>query len=256
MRSAKIIPLAGHEDMCAECGLTGQCLSKDADCADDLHAFEIPATPRVLRRGEHLFRTGQPFESVLVLRSGAVKTYMISLSGKEQVVGFHLPGDLLGIDSIESSEHMCNAVALDTCSFCTLPFDKLMRLCARSRTIQRRLFNRISRTVLHGESMLLTLGQKSAEQRVAAFLLRLIRRQAERGYSASEINLPMARADLASYLALAVETASRVLTRLQEAGVLTVRRSRVQVLDLEALGQAAEERIDDLRDSHYQSQVR
>jgi len=242
--------------MCSECGLTAQCLSKDPADSDELHAFEIPATPRVLRRGEHLFRTGQPFESIIVLRSGAVKTYMISLGGKEQVVGFHLPGDLLGIDSVESGEHMCNAVALDTCSFCTLPFDKLMRLCARSRTIQYRLFSRVSRTILHGENMLLTLGQKSAEQRVAAFLLRLLRRQAERGYSTTEINLPMARADLASYLALAVETASRVLTRLQEAGVLSVRRSQVQILDIEALGQAAEERIDDLLRSDHQRQVR
>ncbi len=249
MSGAKIVSIGGHEDACAECGLTTQCLSHDVDSAGESTDNDIAAAPRVLRRSEHLFRSGQPFEAVFVVRSGAVKSYMISRSGEEQVIGFHLPGDLVGVEAIESGEYICNAMALDTCSFCTLPYDKLLRLCACSRTVQRRFIGQLSRKVLHGENMLLTLGQKSAEQRLASFLLHLLRRHAERGFSASEINLPMSRADIASYLALAVETVSRVLTRLQDAGVLAVQRNRVQVLELDALGRAAEENVADLRNA-------
>ncbi len=247
MSGAKVVPIGAHEDACAGCGLTMQCLSHDVDNPDPSGSSDIPVAPRVLRRGEHLFRSGQPFEAVFVVRSGAVKTYMISRSGEEQVVGFHLPGDLVGIEAIAAGEYTCSAMALDTCSFCSLPFEKLMRLCGRSRTVRRRFVVQLAHKVVTCENMLLTLGQKSAEQRLASFLVHLLRRQYERGFSPTDINLPMSRADIASYLALAVETVSRVLTRLQDAGVLAVQRNRVQVLDLDALGRTAEEKVNDLR---------
>ena len=149
------------------------------------------------------------------------------------------------LDAIESGRHMCNAMVLDTSCICPLPYDQLSRLCARSPVIQSRLMNRLSRKIVDHEALLLILGQKTAEQRMAAFLLHFSRQQHDLGLSAVDINLPMSRADIASYLALAVETVSRVLTRLQDGGLLDVQRNHVRILNLDKLATIAEETLED-----------
>lgn len=243
--TAQVIPLRSRETACVECAFRNECLARASDSADPGESLSIPVAPRIVHRGDHLFRTGESFDRVFKVRSGAVKTYVILQNGDEQVIGFHTPGDVVGLDAIEPGRYVCNALVLDTSSVCPLPFDQLCRLSLRSAEIQERLLRRMSRKIKDHEGLLLILGQKTAEQRMAAFLLHHARRQRELGLSPVEINLPMSRADIASYLALAVETVSRVLTRLQEAGVLAVQRSRVRILDLEGLASIAEETIDD-----------
>jgi CRP/FNR family transcriptional regulator len=243
--TAEIIPLKPRETTCPDCVFRSECLAREAQGREDTGRREMPVLPRVLHRGDHLFRTGEEFTSLYTLRSGAAKTYVILRSGEEQVIGFHTPGDVIGLDAIQSGHYACNAVLLDTSSVCPLPFDRLCRLCAESVEIQSRLVGKMSRRILDQEGLLLVLGQKTAEQRLAAFLLHHSRNQQQLGLSPCEINLAMSRADIGSYLALAVETVSRVLTRLQEAGVLSVQRSHVEILDLDGLAAIAEETIDD-----------
>jgi len=239
--SAQIIPIRTRESTCDECAFRGECLAKpEAEMA----AHEISVTPRIVHRGDHLFRTAEPFQNVYTVRSGAIKTYVILQSGEEQVIGFHTPGDIVALDAIESGRYVCNAMVLDTSCVCPLPYEQLCRLMASSPEIQRRLVNKMSRRIVDHEGLLLILGQKTAEQRMAAFLLHHSKRQRGLGLSEVDINLPMSRADIASYLALAVETVSRVLTRLQEAGLLKVQRSRVRILNLENLATVAEETMD------------
>jgi CRP/FNR family transcriptional regulator len=234
--TAQIVPIRSRETACLECAFRAQCLARADEGCPAAAGDDIPVTPRVLHRGDHLFRTIEDFHSIYMVRSGAIKTYVILQSGEEQVIGFHTPGDIVGLDAIESGRHMCNAMVLDTSCICPLPFDQLCRLSARSPVIQTRLMHRLSRKIVDHEALLLILGQKTAEQRMAAFLLHFSRQQHDLGLSAVDINLPMSRADIASYLALAVETVSRVLTRLQEAGLLDVQRNHVRILDLDRLG--------------------
>lgn len=162
----------------------------------------------------------------------------------QAVIGFHTPGDIVGLDAIESGRYVCNALVLDTSCVCPLPNEALCRLSARSPGIQRRLIEKMSRKIVDHEGLLLILGQKTAEQRMAAFLLHHSNKQRQLGLSEVDINLPMSRAASASYLALAVETVSRVLTRLQESGLLNVQRARVQRLNLDNLAIIAEEAME------------
>lgn len=237
----KIVPIRARETACLECAFQGRCLAR----ADDTSGHEITVTPRVLHRGDHLFRTNEEFHNVYTVRSGAIKTYVILQSGEEQVIGFHTPGDVVGLDAIDAGRYMCNAMVLDTSCICPLPFDQLCRLGAQSPVIQNRLMRSLSRRIVAHEGLLLILGQKTADQRMAAFLLHFSRQRQDLGLSPVDIHLPMSRAEIASYLALAVETVSRVLTRLQDAEVLDVQRNQVRILDLDKLASLAEETLED-----------
>ena len=246
LSSAQIIPIRTRESTCNECAFRGECVANPVqDGSGGAASFEVPVVPRILHRGDHLFRTAEHFQNVYTVRSGAIKTYVILRSGEEQVIGFHTPGDIVGLDAIESGRYVCNAMVLDTSCVFPLPYEQLCRLAARSPEIQHRLIHKMSRRIVDHEGLLLILGQKTAEQRMAAFLLHHSKQQRQLGLSQVDINLPMSRADIASYLALAVETVSRVLTRLQEAGLLKVQRSRVRILDLDGLATVAEETMED-----------
>lgn len=242
--SAQIVPIRTRESTCNECAFRAECLARPQEDCPAAASLEIPVTPRILHRGDHLFRTAEEFHNIYTVRSGAIKTYVILQGGEEQVIGFHTPGDIVGLDAIESGRYVCNAMVLDTSCVCPLPFEALCRLSARSPEIQSRLIHKMSRKIVDHEGLLLILGQKTAEQRMAAFLLHHSKKQRQLRLSEVDINLPMSRADIASYLALAVETVSRVLTRLQEAGLLNVQRSRVHILDLDSLAILAEETME------------
>lgn len=243
--TARIVPIRRKESVCLECAFRDRCLARtEEDCATGARDG-MAVTQRVLHRGDHLFRTAESFKNVYTVRSGAIKTYVILESGEEQVIGFHTPGDVVGLDAIESGRYVCNAIVLDTSCVCPLPFEQLCRMSMRSAVLQERLVHTLSRRIVDHEGLLLILGQKNADQRMAAFLLHLSARQRRLGLSAGDIHLPMSRADIASYLALAVETVSRVLTRLQEGGYLEVERNLVRIVDRERLALLAEETLDE-----------
>lgn len=193
----------------------------------------IEVAVRVLHRGDRLFNPGEPFHSVCMVRSGALKTCAVNASGEEQVIGFHAPGDLLGLDAIGAGRHVSSAIALDTASVCTLPYEPLCRLSARSPRVQGRLLVKMSQRIRDAERRLGLLAMRGAGQRMASFLIGLL--DGGRGPRSDEVLLPMPRADIAAYLVLAVETVSRSLSRQQEAGVIDVRRNRIRILDEPAL---------------------
>lgn len=238
----RVVPIRPGETACLECAFHGRCLARTEDGGA---GKDIAISPRVMHRGDHIFRTNEEFHNVYTVRSGAIKTYVILQSGEEQVIGFHTPGDVVGLDAIDSGRYTCNAMVLDTSCICPLPFEQLCRAGTKSPTMQNRLMRSLSRRIVDHEGLLLILGQKTADQRMAAFLLHISRQQQRLGLSGVDIHLPMSRADIASYLALAVETVSRVLTRLQENGVLDVQRNQIHVLDLDKLANLAEETLED-----------
>ena len=217
---------------CSTCAFSQACLSEGMDkrALMDLHVLVEHVGP--LRGGEHVFREGDPFGAIAAVRAGTVKTYQVDRNGHEQVLGFHLPGEVIGLNAIHGDRYPCNAIALDTVMLCRFSFPKIAVLAARLPGLQRQLFRLLSRDI--GRAALLA-GDWPADQRMAAFLVGLSRRLAARGFSPNRFQLTMARTDIANYLRLAPETVSRVLKRFQQDGLLAVDRREVELVGREAL---------------------
>jgi CRP/FNR family transcriptional regulator len=190
---------------------------------------------RPLHRGDYLFRNGERFRSLYVVKTGSVKTYAPSPEGGEQVLGFHLPGEIIGLDAIEKGTHACSARVLETSAICEVPFSRFEELSSSIPSLQHQMYRLLSKEISHDTEMLLLLGKKSAEERLAAFLLSMSRRLHKRGLSPTDFYLSMSRHEIGNYLGLAVETVSRLFTRFQEEGLLNVDRKHVQLLDLDVL---------------------
>ena len=237
LRSA--VPIADDGDelnFCSTCAFSAACMSEGYDKRQlrDLHVLVDHVGP--FREGDHIFREGDPFNAIAAVRAGTVKTYVNDASGREQVLGFFLPGEVIGLNAIASSRYPCNAVALDTVMLCRFSFPMMATLAGRMPGLQRHLFNLLSQDI--GKASLLA-GNFTADERLAAFLVLLSRRFAERGFSEHRMRLTMARTDIANYLRLAPETVSRVLRRLQDEGVLKVDRRDMEILRPEVLDELA-----------------
>ena len=219
-------------NFCSTCAFSKACLDEGMDKSSlgDLHMLVEHLGP--LHEGDHVVREGDRFDAIAAVRAGTVKTYIIDAEGREHVLGFHLPGEIIGLDAIDGDRYPCNAIALDTVMLCRFSFPKLSVLAARLPGLQRQLFKLMSRDIGRASVM---AGDWSADQRMAAFVVELSRRLAARGFSATRFRLTMARTDIANYLRLAPETVSRVLKRLQDEGLLNVDRREVEILDMEKL---------------------
>lgn len=192
---------------------------------------------RPLHRGDYLFRQGDPFRFIYVVKTGTVKSFDPGEDGSEQVLGFHLPGELIGLDAIETGHHHCSAKILETTAVCEIPFTRLEELSSTIPSLQHQMFRLMSREIGHDEDMLTLLGKRNAEERLASFLLSLSGRFQRRGFSPSDFYLSMSRHEIGNYLGLAVETISRLFTRFQDEGLLKVERKHIQLLDIKRLRQ-------------------
>ena len=224
---------------CNDCSLSAVCLPLAVTTGQLEELDSIIKRSRPLKRGEHLFRAADPFESVYAVRSGAVKTYSLSEEGEEQVTGFYLPGEILGMDGISRARHMSSAKALESASVCEIPFSRLEELSARIPTLQHHFFQLMSKEIQSDHELHLLLGKKSAEDRVAALLISLADRHRNRGLSPDRFRLPMSRYDIANYLGLAVETVSRIFTRFQQQGLVSTEGREIQILNRTALANSA-----------------
>jgi CRP/FNR family transcriptional regulator len=231
-----VISLDKIKVACRDCSLSTLCLPMGLrpDDVDRLDA--IVKRNRPLQRGDHLFRAGESFRNLYVVKTGAVKTFTQTNDGDEQVVGFHLPGEVLGLDAIQDGMHGCSARALETTAICELPFDRLEDLTANIPSLQHQMFRLLSKEIGQEADMMALLGRSTAEERVASFLLSLSERFRRRGFSPTDFFLSMSRQEIGSYLGLALETVSRLFTRFQDEKILKVERKHVQILDIERLG--------------------
>ncbi len=234
------LPVRSAEVTCRSCSLNPICLPVAVNETQLVELDQIIKRSRPIRKGEHLFRSGDTFFSIYAVRSGTIKTYAVTEDGDEQVTGFYLPGELMGIDGINTGQHSNSARALETSAVCEIPFDKLEILSAKMPTLQHHFFQLMSREIQADQQLIMLLSKKSAEERIAALLLSISSRHTRRGLSASGFRLPMSRNDIGNYLGLAVETVSRVFTRLQKQGIIQVDGKDVEVLDMTALNQVSE----------------
>jgi len=217
---------------CSTCAFSTACIGQgyDKSMLAELHVLVEHIGP--FAEGEHVFREGDPFNAIAAVRAGTVKTYVIDASGREQVLGFFLPGEVIGLNAIHHARYPCNAVALDTVTLCRFSFPQMSLLATRLPGLQQQLFRLLSQDI--GKAALLA-GDFTADERMAAFLVALSRRYSARGFSPRRLRLPMARTDIANYLRLAPETVSRVLRRMQDEGLLQVERREVELKQLERL---------------------
>ncbi|KPK37668.1 MAG: transcriptional regulator [Gammaproteobacteria bacterium SG8_47] len=234
-----VVDIAEVRSACKSCSLFHLCLPMHIG-SDDLEKLDKIIRRRTpLKRGDHLFHQGDPFNSLFAVRSGSIKTYTATEDGQEQITGFHLAGELLGMAAICNESHPCAAKALETTSVCEIPFERLEELGARIPGLQHHILRVMSREILRDEHMLMLLGKMNADERLASFLLSLSSRHKQRGFSASEYYLSMSRNDIGNYLGLAVETISRLFTRFQDEGLLSVERKHIKIHDLDRLSQMA-----------------
>ncbi len=204
--------------------------------SDDVERLDgIVKRARPLHRGDYVFRNGERFHSLYVVKTGSVKTYAPSPEGGEHVLGFHLPGELIGLDAIEKEVHTCSAKVLETSAICEVPFSRLETLSSTIPSLQHQLYRLLSKEIGHDTELLLLLGKKSAEERLAAFLLSISKRLRKRGLSPTDFYLSMSRYEIGNYLGLAVETVSRLFTRFQDDGLLKVDRKHIELRDPEAM---------------------
>lgn len=220
---------------CEDCGVRRLCLpvSLDGEALTLMDRLVKRRTP--LKKGDYIYRTGDKFNSLYAIQYGAVKSYGMMLDGKEQITGFHLTGEVLGLDAIDSSVHSCNAVALEKTEICELPFDALEELQQEVPSLQHDLACIMSREIRRDQGMLMMIGSTSAEQRLARFLLNLRERLLKRGIDGDQLRLPMTRQDIGNYLGLAFETVSRQLAHLQEIGMLQIENKNIRLLDIGGL---------------------
>ncbi|RMO88744.1 Fumarate and nitrate reduction regulatory protein [Pseudomonas syringae pv. philadelphi] len=215
---------------CKDCSLAPLCLPLSLNMDDMDSLDQIVKRGRPLKKGEFLFRQGDTFESVYAVRSGALKTFNISDSGEEQLTGFHLPSELLGMSGMDAEAYPVSAQALETTSVCEIPFERLDELSAQLPQLRRQLMRVMSREIRDDQQMMLLLSKKTADERIATFLVNLSARFRARGFSANQFRLSMSRNEIGNHLGLAVETVSRVFTRFQQNELVRAEGKEIHIL--------------------------
>jgi CRP/FNR family transcriptional regulator len=231
----KVVDIASIKQACSNCSLKQLCLPLGISHEDMKQLDGIIKRRRPLARGNNVFRLGDEFRALYAIRCGSVKTYTITEDGSEQITGFHLPGEIIGLEAIGSGQHHCGAKTLETTSVCEIPFRRLEELSGSIPGLGGQLLRIMSREILADEQLLILLGKKSAEERLASLLLSLSTRFGERGFSSREFHLSMSRNDIGNYLGLAVETVSRLFTRFQQQGLISVRHKYIILEDIPQL---------------------
>ena len=220
---------------CSNCNLRELCMPMGLK-ADELDKIdEVVAVRRKVKRGTRLYSNGEKFTSLFAIRTGFFKTCITTEDGRNQVTGFQMAGEIIGLDGIVKDHHTCDAVALEDAEVCVMPFDHIEELSREVVSLQRHVHKIMSREIVREHGVMLLLGSMRAEERLAAFLLNLVQRLHARGFSKSELLLRMTREEIGSYLGLKLETVSRTFSRFAEVGIVEVKQRHVRILNTDAL---------------------
>ncbi len=222
---------------CSSCNLRELCLPLGLSQPDLERLDTLVEGRRSIARGAALFRAGDAFHSLFAVRTGFFKTCVSAEDGRDQVTGFQMAGELLGLDGISTDRHNCDAIALEDSQVCVIPFGELEGLSREFTDLQRQFHKIMSREIVRDHGVMLLLGSMRAEERLAAFLLNLTQRLQSRGFSASALVLRMTREEIGSYLGLKLETVSRTFSKFQEEGLLEVKQRHIRILDQDGLRQ-------------------
>jgi len=215
---------------CGMCNLREVCLP--AGLSDSAPALldELVYTRKRVKRGDTVYRVGSTFESLYAVRSGFFKSRVVIEDGRDQVTGFHMAGEILGMDGIGTDAHSADVIALEDSEVCVIPYSRM-----EEPQMQRQLQKVMSRELVREQGVMMLLGTMRAEERLAAFLLNLSQRFLARGYARDDFHLRMTRDEIGSYLGLSLETVSRLFSRLQEDGLIAVQQKHIRILDIPRL---------------------
>lgn len=229
------ISLTVIKTACSNCNLRELCLPFGLSTEELARLDDMVSTRRRIKRGDHLYRAGEGFDAIYAIRSGFFKTDVLLEDGREQVTGFQMAGELLGLDGISTEHHSCNAIALEDSEVCVIPFSRLEELSREVESLQHQFHKIMSREIVRDHGVMMLLGSMRAEERLAAFLLNMSQRFTARGFSPSEFHLRMTRDEIGSYLGLKLETVSRAFSRFQEDGLVAVQQKHIRILDTPGL---------------------
>ncbi|MDO1510989.1 MULTISPECIES: fumarate/nitrate reduction transcriptional regulator Fnr [unclassified Neisseria] len=221
--------------LCSNCSLRELCLPVGLMPTEFAQLDAVIRQSRRLKKGEYLFRAGEPFASLFAIRTGFFKTTVASQDGRDQVTGFFMSGELIGMDGICAHTHSCDAVALEDSEVCELPFSHMEQLGQHIPSLQTHFFRLMSREIVRDQGVMLLLGNMRAEERLAAFLLNLSNRLYSRGFAANDFILRMSREEIGSYLGLKLETVSRTLSKFHHEGLISVEHKHIKILEPQAL---------------------
>jgi CRP/FNR family transcriptional regulator len=224
------IPTFQANNVCQNCTFSGMCFGSNQGSST-----QTQKSHRVYHRGESLFSMGDTFDALYIVRAGSAKSYVSSSNGDEQISGFHHPGDLLGLDGFDSMKYAHSLRFLETSSVCRIGLTEFNRVMGESATIRQRLLRSMSHSLVDEQQLLLSISKLNAEQRLAKFLMDLSLRFEKRGLSGKIFDLSMTRIDIANFLGMAIETISRLLTKMQQQGIVDVNRRQISLLSMEKL---------------------
>jgi CRP/FNR family transcriptional regulator len=233
--SHRTINIHQLKTVCSSCSLRELCLPMGLSQEEVEYLDQLVYTRKRIKRGENLYRAGDPFGSLYAVRSGFFKSNLILEDGRDQVTGFHMPGEIMGLDGIGTDDHTCNATALEDSEVCVIPFARLEELGHQVRNLQKQFHKVMSREIVRDQGVMMLLGTMRAEERLAAFLLNLSQRFNARGYSHTEFHLRMTREEIGSYLGLKLETVSRIFSKFQEEGLVSVQQKHIRILHTDGL---------------------
>jgi len=240
--AASVISIRDLKVHCSTCSMRELCLPMGLEPEDLKHVDAALGARIKLRKGETLYRAGESFTALYAIRIGSLKTTVLAEDGREQVSGYHMLGDIVGLDGISTDRHGCQAIALEDTDVCVLPFERIEDLARSIPPLQHNLHRLLSKEIARDQNAMLLLGSMRAEERLAVFLLSLADRYKRRGYSSTEYVLRMTREEIGSYLGLKLETVSRLFSRFQEEGLIQVQGRAVKLLDPTALKQIVGQR--------------
>ena len=198
---------------------------------------QLVAVRKKIKKGEFLFHSGSPFKSIYAIRTGFFKTSVTTEDGRDQVSGFQMAGEIIGLDGIVNDHHACDAIALEDAEVCVMPFEKIEQFSLEVKSLQHHVHKMMSREIVRENSVILLLGSMKAEERLAAFLLNLVQRLHARGFSQTELVLRMTREEIGSFLGLKLETVSRAFSKFAEDGIIDVKQRNLKIMKPDVLKQ-------------------
>lgn len=220
---------------CSNCNLRELCMPMGLSEQELLRVDELVAVRRTVKRGASLFHNGEKFTSLYAIRTGFFKTTVNTEDGRDQVTGFQMAGEIIGLDGIVNELHTCDAIALEDAEVCVLPFDRIEEISREINSLQRHVHKIMSREIVREHGVMLLLGSMRAEERLAAFLLNLVQRLQARGFSKTELILRMTREEIGSYLGMKLETVSRTFSKFADDGIVEVKQRHIHICDADAL---------------------
>ena len=229
--------------LCSTCHLRNSCIAGGLSHKQVEELDRLPFTRRRVQLGKPLYEPGQVFRRLYAVRNGTFKCCVTLPDGRQQVTGFYLAGELLGLDGVATGAYASNAIALEDSEVCAIPYAELSTNWSAGMEVQGAIARLMSREIVREHSLVLMLGSMNAEERVAAFLLSLSMRMKLRGFSPMEFHLRMSRAEIASFLGLKLETVSRTFTSLVRQRLLNVDKKHVRILDLQLLQSTFDMRV-------------